>query len=377
MPPPTSPIDQEPHILPPTVNAQPPKKAKGAKMQRFKTFIKTHKKEVIIFSIIFVALAGFAGWAYATNHRPFNSPDTLARKDKPPTTKPSPLTGVVVDNALAERPVTGVMIENSPDARPQTGVGDAGVVFEAVAEGGITRYLTLFQETRPASLGPVRSLRPYYLDWVMGYDASIGHVGGSYDALQQVGQRGAKDLDQFKYGTKAYERVGFREAPHNVYTNFDKLDALSQGLGYTSSTFTPYERKDDVPLIPATHATLSFDFSGPQYSTSWSYDAATNTYLRSNGGVPDVDRDSGLQLRAKNIVYIPMPTTYDGKYAVMATVGSGDAVVFLDGDAKPVKWSKSDYKAMIELKNPDGTNLQLNRGTTWFEIVPAGRTATY
>lgn len=345
------------------------------KIQKIKRYLRTRWKE-LVFVLAATIAAAIIGYALIFQYF-FVGSNQNDLKQKEPTTKASPLTGVKVDIPLADRAVTGVLVENSPDARPQSGVIDAGVVFEAVAEGGITRYLTLFQEARPANLGPVRSLRPYYLDWVMGYDAAIGHVGGSADAMGLIGQRGAKDLDQFKYGAEAYWRTGDRVAPHNVYTNFDKLDALSARLGYTSSKFEPYKRKKDSPVTPATNTSLTFDFSGPLYTTNWAYEPASNTYLRSIAGAPDKDAGSGQQLAAKNVVYIPMPTTYNGKYAVMQTLGNGDAVLFRDGVAVPVKWAKTNYNTMIELKNADGTPAELNAGKTWFQIVPAGRPVSY
>jgi hypothetical protein len=133
-----------------------------------------------------------------------------------PTTVASPLSGVQVSPDLAKRPVTGIMIENSPDARPQSGLQDAGVVYEAIAEGGITRFLALFQDSRPQYIGPVRSLRPYYIDFGWPYQAAIAHVGGSPDALTQIRSGSYRDLDQF-FNSGTYSRINSRVAPHNVY----------------------------------------------------------------------------------------------------------------------------------------------------------------
>ena len=57
------------------------------------------------------------------------------------------------------------------------GLGAAGIVYEALAEGGIIRFLSIFQEPLPASLGPVRSLRPYYLDWGLEYGIPVARRG--------------------------------------------------------------------------------------------------------------------------------------------------------------------------------------------------------
>ena len=107
------------------------------------------------------------------------------------------------------------MIENSPDARPQSGLKAAGVVYEAIAEGGITRFMALYQTSKPELIGPVRSLRMYYLDWFAPYSASIAHVGGSLNALTEARSGKYRDLDQF-FNSQTYWRASDRYAPHNV-----------------------------------------------------------------------------------------------------------------------------------------------------------------
>lgn len=288
----------------------------------------------------------------------------------------SPLSGVETTKELAARPVTGIMIENSPDARPQSGIAQAGVVFEAVAEGGITRFLVLFQDTRPQIIGPVRSLRPYYLDWVMGYDAAIAHVGGSEEAAASVAARQAKDLNEFAYAAYFW-RSGDRPAPHNVYTSFDKLDELKDRTHYDTSKFTPYSRKNDEPVNPPTNTVITVDYSGPQFVAQFRYDPATNQYLRFIAGQPDIDREVNVQIAAKNVVIINMPTSYNGKYAVMPSVGSGDGVVLRDGIAIKANWKKEHPGAMLELTDDAGQAIALNRGMTWFMIAPQGRAVTY
>ncbi|MBI1952325.1 DUF3048 domain-containing protein, partial [Candidatus Saccharibacteria bacterium] len=192
---------------------------------------------------------------------------------------PSPLTGLKVDPALAKRPVTGIMIENSPDARPQSGIADAGVIFEAIAEGGITRFITLYQDESPQYVGPVRSLRPYYIDWAAPFDASIVHIGGSPEALAQIRSSG-KDLDQF-FNSGSFWRESSRPAPHDVYTSFDKLDALNKSKGYTSSTFTSWPRKADQKLTTPTAKSIDLNISSTAFNVHYDYDELYNFYRRS------------------------------------------------------------------------------------------------
>ena len=119
------------------------------------------------------------------------------------------------------------MIENSEEARPQTGLDAAGIVFETVTEGGITRYAALYQENLPEEVGPVRSVRPYFVDWLMGFDTSVAHVGGSENALQMVEDRKAKDINEFFNGDAFYRRND-RESPHDAYARTKNLVALQK-----------------------------------------------------------------------------------------------------------------------------------------------------
>lgn len=281
----------------------------------------------------------------------------------------APLSGLETTQELAARPVTGIMIENSPDARPQSSLSQAGVVFEAVAEGGITRFLALYQETRPNVIGPVRSLRIYYLDWAMGFQAPVLHVGGSAEALGFVRDRGARDLDQFSNSSLTY-RTGDREAPHNAYSNFDRIDAANSEKGYTSSSFSPYKRKKDAPSAAPTSTSIVVNYSGALYQAEFRYDAPSNSYLRFIAGTSDVDRENNQQLAPKNLVVLDMPTTHNNGYAVMPSIGSGSGTVYLDGISIPVTWNKANYDTMIELKDADGNPITLNRGQTWFAIQP-------
>jgi hypothetical protein len=205
------------------------------------------KFELLVLAVI--VLLGGSGLIYTMAHfvkKPaghvvLKQTPVKAVPPTPATTVASPLSGIQVQPQSAQRPVTGIMIENSPDARPQSGLQDAGVVYEAIAEAGITRFLAVFQDSRPGYIGPVRSLRPYYLDFATPYQASIAHVGGSPEALATVRNGHYRDIDQF-FNSKYYTRIKSRTAPHNVYTNFDWLDQLNQSKGYNKSEYTPWKR---------------------------------------------------------------------------------------------------------------------------------------
>jgi len=370
--------DQNGSNLPAAPVTQPPEfpgsKPPG-KFKRLLGWIKAHKVKAAIIALLIIAALGAAGFLYWKNHQPIDSPEKLASKQK--TTAPSPLTGVEVPKELAGRPVTGIIIENTPDARPQSSLSDAGVVFEAVAEGGITRFLALYQESAPKNIGPVRSLRPYYLEWGRGYDAAIAHVGGSAPALYLVSQYSAKDLNQMNIGEKGFWRVSDRAAPHNVYTSFEKLDALNTERGYTKSEFKPYARKKDEPAQQPTATAISVEYSGPLYGVQFQYDQPNNRYLRVLSGTAHIDRENNQQIAPKNVVVLNMPTSYNGVYAEMPAIGEGSAVVFRDGIAIKALWKKASSTSMVELKAEDGSEIALNRGQTWFAIHPTDKAFAY
>ncbi len=293
----------------------------------------------------------------------------------------SPLTGAVVTAEQAKFPVTGVMVENSQEARPQSGLNEAGVVFEAVAEGGITRFLALYQETSPGSVGPIRSARPYYIDWLLGFDATYAHVGGSPDALGAIKSQGVKDMDQFA-NSGSYQRVKNRTAPHNVYTSLEELRALAQRKGFASSSFTSWPRKAEAKLKQPTAGTIDFAISSALYNANYVYDPASNTYKRSEGGKPHFQIDSGgaqTQLAPKVVVGLVMSKglAADRSHTTYGTIGSGQAYVFQDGGVTPATWRKADAKSQITLEDSAGKPIALNAGQTWVTVVGVPTAVTY
>ncbi|MDB5160929.1 MAG: hypothetical protein JWO96_309 [Candidatus Saccharibacteria bacterium] len=287
-----------------------------------------------------------------------------------PTTVAAPLTGLQVDPSLVKRPVTAIMIENSLDARPQSGLQDAGIVYEAIAEGGITRFSAIFQDTQPQYIGPVRSLRPYYIDFFTPFDAAIAHVGGSPEALDQI-RSGGKDLDQF-FNAGSYWRQATRDAPHNVYTSFEKLDNLNLSKGYISSSPKTWPRKKDSPLKVPAAKSIDLDISSGDFNIHYDYDAATNSYMRFEGGKPHLvsttaDNATAAQVHPK-VVIAPIMSygiESDGKHSQYGTTGSGPVYVFQDGGVTQGTWSKADRASQFVFKDTAGKDIPLTAGQTW------------
>jgi hypothetical protein len=308
-----------------------------------------------------------------------------------PTTAPSPLTGVEVAPELAKRPITAVMIENSVDARPQAGLVDAGVVFEAIAEGGITRFLALFQESQPDHIGPIRSARPYYVQWTAGFDAAYVHSGGSGEALALIQSLGIKDLDHAN-NSSYFDRVSNRYAPHNVYTSMARLDELKNSKGFTTSEFAGFARVKVEPIKPSEKSTIpeetvatttppnaataiQFNISGPLYNTTYSYDADTKLYKRNMANQTHTDERSGKQISPR--VVVALVTEYginpNGIHSVYRTVGTGKVLVFQNGIVTEGIWRKNSEKSPLSFETLSAEPLKIESGQMWITAIPDGR----
>lgn len=362
---------------------------KTKKPNRFSEFLKRHKKPLIIVAIVILLFGiGAASWFIYRQPTPTTSTGgiTTTTNNSPaaPTTVADPLTGLQVSSDAAAKPVVGVMIENLyPDARPQSGLSQAGVVYEALAEGGITRFLAVFQEPLPTSIGPVRSLRPYYLRWGLEYNIPVTHAGGSQPALSDIATLGMKNIDALAYDGSYFYRATDRLAPHNLYTNDAKLSALVSKLGFASApTFTPLARKADSPLATPTHTKIDINYGKADYNVEWIYDAASNSYLRAQGGTIQKDRNTSVQIASKNIIVEYTPTTYstqpDGKPETNINLtGTGKALVFMDGDVVNATWSKPSDSAQTTFSDSTGSAVKFNNGNIWYEVVPTGNGVTY
>lgn len=343
---------------------------------RLLAWVKRHKWPIIIIGgVLTLAIGTFA--YLILSPAPAAAPVVVKHTIEPP--KPavkyySPLTGVeVASEAATKAPVTAIMIENSPDARPQSGLKNSGVVFEAIAEGGITRFLVLYQSEKPSLVGPVRSVRMYYVDWLAAFNASVAHVGGSAAALVEVRNGKYRDIDQF-FNSGSYWRATDRYAPHNVYTSFERLDSLNAKKGYTESNFTGFTRIDGAPSKEPDATKINITISSFLYNSSYIYDAQTNTYARSEGGAPHMDREDGQITPSVVIAMHVNETTVleDGYRQQINAIGSGDATIFQNGTATNVTWHKASRTDQITFTDAVGKDVPLVRGQTWIAAVPNG-----
>lgn len=326
----------------------------------------------------------------------------------------SPLTGeILAEGALAEDPIYCVQIPNGVDgARPQAGLTEAGVVFEAIAEAGITRFAALFQDPNEAVIGPIRSLRMYYLQWDTPFDCTIVHAGGSDDALAALQAGGYPEIDEnynymyrSDYGGRSWNNLfttstllaeatagqtskaqGFNRLSQEEAEQAHAEAVASQPLDITK----PAEGDTSAVEVKVPEIALSFG-SGLNYNVVYHYDAESNTYPRSyaSGLAHEVYECAGEDLgevspeayctltQVAPAVVVAMVVqeslAADNYHENITTIGTGDAYIFANGTVVEGSWSKSSAADQIKFYDENGDEVKLMPGQTFVSAIPAGR----
>ncbi len=331
----------------------------------------------------------------------------LAEDPSEPKTESCPLNGRMhtkkAKEAWDKRRPLAVMIENHAEARPQSGLTSADVVYEAVAEGGITRFMALFYcNLSDTQIGPVRSARTYYLDWLGEYDALYAHVGGANtpgpaDALGQIIRYEVKDLNQFSIGFpvfwRDYQRLGHSVATeHTMYSTTQKLWEVGAKRGWIATDsagvrwdkgFTSWKFKEDKGGGTTGKIKVNFWESQPGYQVEWTYDTASNSYKRNNGGSAHLDLDNNTQLNPKTIViqFERESNANDGYpgnvHLLYKTTGTGNALIFQDGNVTEGKWNKLSRLSRSKYIDNKGKEIEFNKGQIWIQTVPEGSKVSY
>ncbi|MCC6563321.1 DUF3048 domain-containing protein [Candidatus Uhrbacteria bacterium] len=281
------------------------------------------------------------------------------------------LDGVLVPAGDEAYPPRVVMIENHPDARPVSGLSSASVVIEAPVEGGITRFMALFDATTTIDeVGPVRSARPYFVDWANGFRASYFHVGGSPDALDLIKALPTfVDVNEFAHGN-SFWRDSRRAAPHNAYTDKERMDAI---LGRKQATGTrAVEAWHFIDMASTTDRgdvkSIRIPYGG-SFNTTWNFDAERGVYIRNQGAIAQKDRD-GSPIEANNVIVIKTDQQVldDIGRLRIRTTGSGEALAYRDGRKFIIRWRRAAGEP-IRFEGTDGAEFLLTRGKTWIQVT--------
>ena len=353
-----------------------------------------------------------------------------------PKTQICPLNGTLhtleEEEIWSQRRPLLIMIENHEESRPQSGLTNADIIYEAVAEGGITRLMAVFYcaalrgSSYKYDIGPVRSARSYFLDLALEYSdyPLYTHVGGANcsapkdeaghflacttnkkaQALEQISQYGWmnkgswSDLNQFSLSYRVCRREPSRTGQsrpteHTMYCSTQQLWQIAAKRGVTNVTaaskkswdtnYTPWSfTKKDEADPTALDQKISFDFwSGyKQYSVTWQYKKDLNAYIRYNNGEEQIDFNSQQALSAKNIIiqFVKETRSVDiHKHNLYQVIGRGNAVLLQNGSQTPITWTKANRTARTIFKNKSGKEINFVPGQIWVEILPIGNTIDY
>jgi hypothetical protein len=273
------------------------------------------------------------------------------------------------------------MIDDLLPARPQSGFSAASIVWQAPAEGGIPRYMLVFQENIPTDVGPVRSSRYYYIAWAAELKAVYAHSGGSPQALATLQSKGNGQLvynaDEFRWGG-SFHRISARFSPHNLYTTGKQLRGIATGQGARDGAIAwPWTFAPDLALrVRPTGGRIQVAYLAN--SILYDYDRTTNTYLRSvTGENKEFDAATHQRVAPKNVVIILMSIgpLNDGsqKHRLEATVvGTGTAWIATNGTTIKGTWKKTSLTSPTRFFDSGGTPVVLTVGQTFVQVMQTG-----
>jgi hypothetical protein len=305
----------------------------------------------------------------------------------PPTPTPiptSPLTGqVVADAGLVRRRIVGVKIDNAPLARPQIALGMADLVYEELAEGGLTRFLAFYLQNEPEQVGPVRSARLTDIYLAEEWEFLLAYAGAGITTSKLLGEAlvplfKAPELGERLDGTP-YFRDPRRPIPHNMFVRVAQIreeakknPAIDPEVEIRPLPFQPPPgelgpvRRIGMPYIP-------------DAAVVWQYDEGGSTWKRVMAGRPHVDAATNQQIQVENVVlqYAKIfvagnvePDSAGNPVLDAVLRGENRLQVFHSGQVFDGTWSKESDRAKTQYRGADGNPMPFRPGKVWIHIVP-------
>lgn len=339
------------------------------------------KALIIVLLLIILAAGAWFGYKYLQDNNFFKDKlaNTQPEKEEEPPKVVKKLQ--IVDEDSKSRPYA-VMINNNHAAWPQCGVQDAYLVYEIVAEGGITRMMALYKDKDTAKIGSIRSARHYFIDYVEENDAIFVHWGGSPQAYSRI-YSGINDIDGIALEGSVFfrDKTLKRDYEHTGFTSMENVKEYADSKGFTRDTTKDLLLNysvDEISLEENADA-QSADKVVIKYSnyhtTSYEYDEENKVYKRSMSNVANVDLVTGEQYTAKNIIVYDVSnyTLNDGEgkgRQEINNVGSGSGYYITDGYAVPITWEKTSHSGQTVYKYANGEEITVNDGNTFIQIYP-------
>lgn len=342
---------------------------------------KSGKKTIAVLILIILIVAGILAVKISKNQE---IPQTVAKEKQEETSVPEVKKVQIVNEESKSRPYA-VMINNNHSAWPQCGVQDAYLVYEIIAEGGITRMMALFKDKDTAKVGSIRSARHYFLDYVQENDAIFVHWGGSPQAYSKL--RSFDNIDGMALEGSVFfrDKTLKRDYEHTGFTSMENVKKYAEKQGYTRDTnkdlllnYSAEEIEMDK-LDGAEKATSIYIKYSNYHSTSYEYDEGNKTYKRSMSGKPNVDLVTGEQYTAKNIIIYKVGnhTLNDGEgkgRQDLENIGNGTGYLVTGGYVVPITWEKTSHSTQTVYKYTNGQEITVNDGNTFIQICPLNAT---
>ena len=295
----------------------------------------------------------------------------------------NPLTGLYNYNKdiKIKRPIA-IMISNSDLALPQCGIENADVIFETLAEGGISRLMGIYSDVdKIPDIGPIRSARQYYVSIARGFDAVFMHWGGSVYANDNLRLGGISNVDANQYEGTYYWRDPDRRKnngyEHSGFTNGEKIKEAISGLNFDTTPKEKYYETfkfnpPDSPVIPSGGTCKQLLVPYSQYSDGvFDYDETTKLYKKTQNGIPQIDGTTKKQAEVTNllVLFAPVKSMPSSSYIDVDLTG-GSGIYVSNGSYEEITWEKGDMNNPFKFKAKNGDDLVINAGRSWINIFP-------
>lgn len=301
----------------------------------------------------------------------------------------NPLTGEPVSEDISANRPYCVMINNHPEARPSVGLSKASIIYEALAEGGITRMMAVFNDVDGITIGTIRSSRPYYISAAQAYDAIYVHAGGSEQAYSDIKSLGINNIDGVR-GSRSGEASSYyrdktrlsmgKNLEHTLFADGAKLAAfaannydLKHASGY-DTTYGLHFAADAVSQCTTAAADFTVYYSG--YRTNFKYNAEKKCYNAYISGEEYIDGTDNTSIDLANVIVLNIPTKTIDNYGrqAMELTGSGSGYFFTGGKYVEINWTRADRADNFHYTLKNGTPLNLSVGKTFISIAPLDNT---
>ena len=323
-------------------------------------------KKILLYACITLISLSFFGCTKVHNTIDNSSDDNSITKEK----YYNPYTGIECSKEDNNKTAFMAIIENSSSARPQSGISYADILYETSAEGGIPRFLALFSSSLPSTIGPIRSMRPYFLDIIREFNLPFAHCGGSAEALTTISNDNSlisiNEINQGSY----FWRDSSRKAPHNLYTSSDNIQKYitDKNIQLINSKFNSFDENYFTDSNLSSVSKINIEIN-KTYNTSYEYkDGLFYKFMNSEKAI---DAINNSQISFSNIVIQKTPITLcsDSSHLNIPLIGEGDGFVFSKGKMINIRWKRDSETSKTILLDNNDDPIPLSPGKTMWNII--------